>query len=1187
MKSLTLSVAIGVKVLFLAFLCGHFAAADESLPILGRHEKIRFCWGQHGHFKQAGISNEEFVQSLKSVGMNVLVGHTNQDGPELGKLAHQHGIRYFAGAYMGTSYWHNKEWGVRLAVDQQGLTCPDHWKRRDPGNFGNDKPACVGCPLDRTLWEKLFFPNLQAIREGWLDGIHLDVEAYDAYSFDWPGSGLCYCDHCFGEYVQQKQPGTMVPPGERYAWLNERKLLEEYLLGLQQRLTVLLREIAAEIRQLHPTFGFSCYPDFVPHHPTSSWRMQAIALGLHHPDAPFIVVNSTPYWENHNRPWWDSPHEAYKAMGLKHILGSWDGGLMGHHPEVQVGAAQTMVELAMASDGYWRWSERQFTVGDWSSLASAHRKVRQLETQLGDFLFQGERISNFVTLIEQTGNPLFDRTLIARTWQHQGQYLVRVFNANADWPVTVRVRFGQVDDSQRWQIRDPLHDARYDQYDGSRQWDAKALQRGLVVTLDGRDDLFLLLEPAGKAVGQASSADERFESIRSLEVQPHRPRPAAPKPVPVTLRRLVSDDFADDLSRWDTRYVDPANDGHQVEINTAGQLSIDSGPERGSGRGFLLTRQSISSSQTLATNASLGDVLLRIEYDIVSSNDQNSGGLLVGAKLAGDDAGGTHILDALATSLEKHRIPWSYWPPGVSYFDTSGSAIFSGLSYNTNQSRQLPAHIRAEWLAGPGGDCGELKVYVNGELDGSIVDPTGRKLSFGAGPVGFWLLANRDVVIDNFRIWQLDAVSETSRKPGSNGRQEQNTVTTSAVGDSSLRAATNRDVVYTSTAYGNEVGYFGQNQIPQNVTTTLSLANVTAGTSRPLFKIQGYCRDPAFSPDRKMVAASVWVNGRGQIYLIDTRTGRGWNVSNNSYCDRGPIFSADGQRIAFVSDRNGSWDVFVMRADGKDPQALTRSPANDLAPSFSPDGQQVALISDRHGDYDVFVADVAGGEPRRLAPQIGSNEYDPVWSPDGSWIAWTVQRRQLRHVLVVKPDGTELRSLPQGVDGEIGFEHGAPTDLTCLTASPDGKKLAGAFTDYYMSGVFVLDMATGRITKLVNESPETPYAADWYGTGTGSPRWSLESFSGVQIAPDNQSIIFCARHQQRADKFAANGWQPLQGSFALYAMPIPSGGDADTEDGKFINLYLPPDQDKAGKSAGNKGTMLPNTATTWPAQVGW
>ena len=138
-----------------------------------------------------------------------------------------------------------------------------------------------------------------------------------------------------------------------------------------------------------------------------------------------------------------------------------------------------------------------------------------------------------------------------------------------------------------------------------------------------------------------------------------------------------------------------------------------------------------------------------------------------------------------------------------------------------------------------------------------------------------------------------------------------------------------------------------------------------------------------------------------------------------------------------------------------------------------------------------------------------------------------------------------------------------------------------------MSGVFVLDMETGRITKLVNESPQTPYAADWYGTGTGSPRWSLKSFSGVQIAPDNQSIIFCARHQQRADKFAANGWQPLQGSFALYAMPIPSGGDADTEDGKFINLYLPPDQDKAGKSAGNKGTMLPNTATTWPAQVGW
>ncbi|MCH2130878.1 MAG: hypothetical protein MK179_17175 [Pirellulaceae bacterium] len=1173
---------IVAAILPLIWLFPYVAALGDDLPILGRHEKIRMAWGQYGHFEQAGVSHEELVQNLKAVGFNVLVGHTDRDGNKLGKLAHQHGIRYYAGVYTATSYWRGKEWKIRLAVDQQGLTCPDHWARKDAGNFGNDKPAYVSCPLDRKLWEKLFAPHLPAIREGWLDGIHLDVEAYDAYSFDWPGAGLCYCDDCFGKYVELKQPGTVVPPEERYVWLTEHALLEEYLLGLQQRLTKLIRDIATEIRQIHPTFGFSCYPDWIPDQPTTSWRMQAIALGLHHPDAPFIVVNSTPYWENHNRPWWDSPHEAYKAMGLKHILGSWDGGLMGHHPELQVGAAQAMAELAMASDGYWRWSERQFTADDWHSLASAHQQVRQLETQLGTFLFEGKRVPHFATLVEQKGNPQADRTLVARTWEHDGKYLTRVCNTDADQPMTVRVRFSQIDGDGQWRLQDPIHHVRYDQYDGSKQWDTEALESGIVIALEGRHDLYLLLEPDDTFVKEGNSDDERFQSVRSLEVRPHRSRPAAPPPVPVTLRRLMADDFHSDLQHWDTSRVDPARDGHRVEINQQGQLTIDCGPDQGNGRGFLLTRKKIPSSRELATQASAGDILLRIEYDVISASKKTSGGLLVGVQLDGDDAGGTHILDTLATTSSGWKVPWSTWPPGVPYFNSTRAAIGTGLSYITTYGHAPNGRIRVEWLAGIGETCTTLRVFVNGKLDGTIVDPTGKRLEFAAGPVGFWLLQERDVVIDNFSVWCLEQSSaDTDETP-----QKTGIVTSSAVGDDSLQHATASDVVFTSTVYGDQVGLYGQNLF-QTVHTSLSLANVSEGTSRPLFKIPGYCRDPVFSPDRETIAAAVWVNGRGQIYLIDTRTGRGWNVSHNPYCDRSPVFSSDGQRIAFVSDRNGSWDVFVMEVDGSEPRPLTTSPANDLAPTFSPDGQHIALISDRAGDYDVFIVPVDGGPLRRLAPQSGSNEYDPVWSPDGSWIAWTAQSRQLRRIVVARPDGSGRRSLPQGVDGELGFDHGAPTDVSCLVASPDGTKLAGAFTDYYTAGVFVLDVATGRITKLVNEPPQTPYAADWYGTGTGSPRWILQIFSGVDIAPDNRSIVFCSNHRQGAAEFAANGWQPIRRSFALYAMPLPKQDATNKKPTEFINLYLPPEESKVGRTDANQGTMLPNTATSWPAQVSW
>ena len=173
------------------------------------------------------------------------------------------------------------------------------------------------------------------------------------------------------------------------------------------------------------------------------------------------------------------------------------------------------------------------------------------------------------------------------------------------------------------------------------------------------------------------------------------------------------------------------------------------------------------------------------------------------------------------------------------------------------------------------------------------------------------------------------------------------------------------------------------------------------------------------------------------------------------------------------------------------------------------------------------------------------------------------------------------------MDGGIGFEHGHPTDISCLVASPDGKKLAGTFTDYYMAGVFVIDMETGRIRKLLNESPWTLYAADWYGTGAAKPRWVLKTFGGVSFSPDSRSVVFCSNHAKQAEKFANNGWQPLQRSFSLFAMPIPASGSAEAQPAKPINLYLPPDEETAGQAASNKGVMLPGTATTWPAQADW
>ena len=1127
--------------------------ADEALPVIGRHEKIRYGFSQWNHFGAGGVGEDEFIGSLKNTGLTILSGNPGEEGKRWSRIAHEHGIRYFAGLFISSLY-DNREDEWRLAVDRAGKTCPEYGGRE----------FRVPCPLDRRAWEVLFEPAAEGAKEGWLDGAQLDMEPYGAYTYDLPGEHLCYCDDCFARYCDHANIADDPPRAQRFEWLKQNGHLLPYLKRLQDRLTVLLQELASNIRKNHPTFGFAAYPDWIPDHLTGHWRMQALALGLNHPDAPFIVINSTPYWEDHSRPWWEAPIYAYRAMGLKHVMGSWDGGLTGHHPEVQVGAAQAMYEFAMASDGFWRWGERQYSTEEWQSVAQAHRMIRDVESRLGGFLFQGEPVRDVVTLVEHTGNPLLDRALVTQAYAMGDSHLVRVFNGNTDWPVTLSVRFPHAEEGS-WQLRDGLHDAVYVQADGTAAWSRQDLFEGLTLTLDGRDEVYLVLEPS-------SDEPSPFHAIRSLAMQPHRPRPFAGPPVSARLEEVMADDFGSGLGQWDLSRIDPGDDGHAVRVNARGQLEIDSGVGKGNGRGFLLTKKSFPPGKELCAPADPGQVFFRVAFTIVSSSSPHAGGLLVGATLDGDDAGGTRILDALATSDPAGRVvPWAVFREG-GLFSDSDSPVPTGLDYTTRLPHQPGKEIRVDWIAGSRGTCERIEVFVDGERDGVLVDTTGRDtLGFEAGPLGFWLLLDRDLVIDDFTVWQLAAEEESNRAPA---------IANDETGMAGY--ATPSELIFTSTVYGDEVGYRGQN-LYQQVTTALAIADAESGKTRPLYKLQGYCREPVLSRDRKVAAASVWVNGKGQIYLFNTRTGRGWNISNNEFRDRSPGFSPDRRALTFLSDRDGSWQVYVMNADGSEVRCVSTSASRHRAPSFSPDGSRIAFASDREGDFNIYTVKPDGSDLRVLAPQRGANAYDPVWSPDGEWLCWSIQSRQLRRLVLARADGSGHRELAGGAQaGPLKFEHGAPTDITSLQFSPDGSLLAGAFTDYRTSGIFVLDVASGRIRKLVDVKPLMPYPFDWYATGAGNPRWLLKTFTGVRFSPDGRSLVYCTNHHQGAERID-DGLLARRG-LALHAMPIPDL-PASEQPEERINLYVPGDRTEASDET--EAVMLPGTATTWPAETSW
>lgn len=113
--------------------------------------------------------------------------------------------------------------------------------------------------------------------------------------------------------------------------------------------------------------------------------------------------------------------------------------------------------------------------------------------------------------------------------------------------------------------------------------------------------------------------------------------------------------------------------------------------------------------------------------------------------------------------------------------------------------------------------------------------------------------------------------------------------------------------------------------------------------------------------------------GPSQTVTVDTDEGTWMHVD----------VSPDGETIVF--DLLG--DIFLMPMDGGEATALTSDLAWDMQPVFSPDGSRIAFTSDRDGGDNIWTMDTDGSDLRQVTEEDFRLLNSPVWSPDGEYIA--------------------------------------------------------------------------------------------------------------------------------------------------------------------------------------------------------
>ena len=137
------------------------------------------------------------------------------------------------------------------------------------------------------------------------------------------------------------------------------------------------------------------------------------------------------------------------------------------------------------------------------------------------------------------------------------------------------------------------------------------------------------------------------------------------------------------------------------------------------------------------------------------------------------------------------------------------------------------------------------------------------------------------------------------------------------------------------------------------------------------------------------------------LYIMDADGSNVQQLTFSPGYDGGPFFSPDNSKIVwrrFNPDGNSA-EIWTMDIDGSNQRQLTADAMVSWGPYYHPSGDYIIYSSNilGHANFELFMIDPQGlQEPVRVTNTEGTDIL-PVFSPDGSELAWSTTRT---------PDGT-------------------------------------------------------------------------------------------------------------------------------------------------------------------------------------
>jgi Tol biopolymer transport system component len=155
-----------------------------------------------------------------------------------------------------------------------------------------------------------------------------------------------------------------------------------------------------------------------------------------------------------------------------------------------------------------------------------------------------------------------------------------------------------------------------------------------------------------------------------------------------------------------------------------------------------------------------------------------------------------------------------------------------------------------------------------------------------------------------------------------------------------------------------------------------------------------------------------------------------------------------------------------MSVNGSGVVRLTNNTADDLHPVWSPDGSRIAFASDRDGNFNIYTMSADGSDLVRLTDDSVDYVF-PTWSSDGSQIACVSSQEGNADIYLMKADGSNLTRLT----------HTASVDEWAPDWSPDGTLIAFSADQGSDEHICVVDIDSEDRTCLTSDQAWDAYPA--------------------------------------------------------------------------------------------------------------